>query len=191
MASYDSLSGFRTLVDAYDPGNQWRNAQGLIAETFPHNIAVGPQALVSGTCYFSQIFIPGGKTLTNCHVSNSITGVSITVARIGLYDTAGTLLASCANQSSAWEAVGFKSQALSAAYTVGTSGIYYAGVVTVAATGPGLVLGLAAAASRIGATDPLSGKPIYFGSTQSLSDLPSPLTVAAGTAPGLPWIAFS
>jgi hypothetical protein len=169
-----------------------RVAQGLIAETYPRLIGSGPFAGATGTLYFAQVYLARGDILTNCHIIVGIAGVAETFARVGLWDSVtGALLASCVDQGAGWATVGLHSQAFSAPFTVQTSGIYYLGYLVLAGTVPGLAITLAPLANRIGLTSGIAGGPLLFGSTVGLLDLPNPLVIAAGTAPGVYWIGLS
>lgn len=171
-----------------------RSAQGVISETVPHwhcQAGIAPGLFLSGTLYLHQIYLLKGDVLANALVQTAGTGgASVTFAKIGLYDTAGNLLAATADQGAgAWISNGMHSQAFLSPYTVPTSGIYFIGqLVLHSGTYPPLSVALSPNAAKIGMADPVAGKPVYEASIASLSDLPSPATIATGTLPGLIWI---
>ena len=167
----------------------WRFAQGIIAETTPRCSITAGVVATSGTLFFQQVFLKQGDLLVNCHVINGVAAIAETFARIGLYDIAGNLLASCVDQGAAWATLGIHSQPFSTPFSVPTTGIYYLALLTLAATSPGLAIIQAPAATRIGLAVGLVGKPIQDGSQNGLIDLPNPMVVAAGPTPGIFWIA--
>lgn len=167
-------------------------AQGVIAETIPRNIVL-PVVPATGTCYFMQVTLKKGAIIGNCHVLSAVAPTGLTLAKIGLYDNAGNQLAKTADVSAAWSAAGtgLFQQPFIVPYTVTATGIYYLALITTGTTAPSLAGILGAAASRIGLTPGLPGHPIQFGSQAGVIDLPSPLTVAAGAAPGIWYIGVS
>jgi hypothetical protein len=167
-----------------------RAAQGLLAETHPKlYFGVPAAAPTSGTVYFAQIYLDAGVTLTQSQIAIMIVGVTCTMARVGIWDRGGNLLASTANQAAAWESLGNKTQALTSPFTPAISGPYYAGLIEVAATAPAF-LSAPSATNKIGMSPGRPGFPAYIGSQDGQTDLPGALVIAPGTAPSLPWIAF-
>ena len=168
------------------------NAQGLIAETGQRINPTGPQAVASGTLYFTQIFLVAGEVITTSTVATGIVATVQTFARVGLWDcVTGALLASCVDQGAAWATLGLHSQAFSVPFTVPVSGVYYIGALTLAGVGPGLNVIATLSANKIGLLPGLGGRPILYGSVAGLVDLPNPLVIAAGAVPGALWIGVS
>ena len=92
----------------------------------------------------------------------------------------------------AWATVGLHSQALSSPYTVTASGLYYAAILAITGTTMPLLRTMCTpSAARVGITGAAPSGGLVFGSQTAQVDLPNPGTIAAGTAPGLIWIAFS
>ena len=196
MGSYDSLSSLRAaMVDVYnsvDPYVLLRTAQGIVAETCPRATITGGGAMVSGTVYYMQIELVRGQILTTSHIVVGTAGSAVTFAKIGLYDTAGLLLASTADQTSAWATVGVHSQAFTAPYTVPTTGLYYAAWLCVASTTvPASGIASAPQVPNVGNGVAAPSGGLVFGSLVSQVDLPASGAIAAGTAPALIWVGFS
>jgi hypothetical protein len=171
-----------------------REARGYIAESGDlrddHASVIG----ISGTLYFQQVYLMPGDIITTVDIGIGVAPVALTLAKVGFWDAVtGTLLASTADQSASWATVGIKANALQATLTIpsppANSGIYYIGHLAIASTTmPSVCSGTAApVAARANLVTGVGGRPILFGSTTGLSDLPATLTIAAGAAPGTFW----
>lgn len=169
------------------------NAQGLLGQSGISREHAGASnvGLVSGTCYFQQIYLKAGVTISNIFMAIGTAAVGLTLSKNAFFDTVtGAVLASSADQSAAWgTTTGTKQVPLLSPFTPSASGAYYVGWLALASTMPAMALGgsAIAAATRLGMTGGIGGRPILFGTQTGLSDLPNPLVIAAGTTPGTFW----
>lgn len=152
-------------------------AQGFIAETLPRHNILGAYALTTQRLEGCLIGLRSGDVVTNVHCVVSTAGTSVTVARIGLYSTAGVLLASCANTTTiATDAASFRSVALSSPYTVTADGGYYVAILAVfTGTAPQLLRGV----SQTNALDAAGSGSRGAVSQTGQADLPDPATFGA------------
>ncbi len=194
MASYDQMSSLRAaMIDVFnktDPDTILRNARGVAAETFDTNRNGVSTILISGTTYLSGLPLLGGTVITNLSVQITVAGAAVSLSKVGLYNTSGTLLASSADQGSSWNTAGYKTIALTAPYTVPATGVYYGGIVFVtASTAPTFARGQAPTAIQglLGCVS-VNGGILPYASVTGQTDLVS-VTVGAGTAPGNIWMA--
>lgn len=171
------------------------SAEGLVAQTIARTNVVGTIPTgntVSGTVYFTSIYLYAGQTLTNALIGVSVAGVLVTMGKIGLYDNAGNLLASTANVTSAWESAGLKSHAFSAPYVVVTSGLYYMGVIIISTTPPQCYRGVLPSSLNAALATAIGAGQVPFGSLAGQTDLPvSAGVIVPGSAPGVYWIGLT
>lgn len=163
-------------------------SQGLVVQSFDRNILISnAQALASGQMNGAGVYLFAGDVITNAHWEVYVAGTSVTIGRVGLYNTAGTLLASSANDTAIWTATaGMRTKALSAPYTVLVSGWHYVHLLPV----------FSGTAPQIGRATNVNFYNLSVNGGQTpnnvqtgLSDLPSPATFALGS--WTPWIALS
>lgn len=196
MAAYDSLSSIRAaMTDVFNSVNPYvaqRNLQGIIAETTPRYAVIAGGLMVSGTVYYVQVYLFRGQVLATTHIVVGTAGSGVTFGKVGLYDSTGVLLASTADQTNGWTAVGTHSQAFAVAYTVPVTGIYYAALLTLASpTAPSPGISSTPQAGNIGNGGAAPSGGLVCASQTGQTDLPAPATIAAGTAPGVFWVGFS
>lgn len=107
----------------YGPGDH-----GFLAWSCPVEAASGTyQLATAGTIYLSRVHLPTAATITNLHVHVTTAGGTLTSGQCfaALYDVAAiTKRGTTATQHTAWESVGAKTMALSAAYAA-SAGDYY------------------------------------------------------------------
>lgn len=142
-----------------------------IAESFPRVAgANNTVALTSGRMHLVAVPLMAGQVVTSLTFVSSGAAVTPTHWWFALYTPALALCAQTADQlTAAWTSATAKTVALAAPFTVPTSGLYYAAVMSAAATPPTLLAG-----NTIG-SPVLTMPPVLTGtSTSSL----------AGTAPG-------
>lgn len=112
-----------------------RAAFGVFAETAPRHMASAPMALVDGTVYFVGVELLVGDVVRNLACIIGVAGVAVTRAKLGLYaKTGGAPLAQTADQSAAWQSTGPKLHAVTAAYAVTTTDVYYFAMLAKATT---------------------------------------------------------
>lgn len=110
---------------------------GTLAESMPRIVAgVNLAALTSGTLFLQAIYLRAGTTVTNVgFCSGTTASATPTNGFHALYDINRNLLAQSANQTTTvWAANTVRFLAMTTPYKVTTSGLYYAGVLTVATT---------------------------------------------------------
>lgn len=161
------------------------HGQGLKGENFSRYFMQAGTAAVSGTVYFQGIGLSIGDVITNIHVRIVTGGTSVTACKVGLYDTAGTRLALTADLGTSWQSGGMKTHALTAPYTVLTTGMYYLALFHTASTGA--QPGRSTAAGGI--YEAVSGS-MLMGAQSGQSDLPSSATIANSGQLGF-WVGWS
>jgi len=104
---------------------------GCIAETIPRDLCSETNTTVaaSGTLWMQAIKLVAGQVLNNIMLSSATTAAGTPTNCIaGIYNAARQLVAQTADQlTAAWAANTVKTLALTAAYRVPTSGLYYIG----------------------------------------------------------------
>ena len=163
------------------------DAQGLVSQTFDReNSGGGGTILIDGSVYFGLMPFRAGQVINNLSILITTQATTMSIGKLGLYDLSGNLLASTASQTTAWESTGVKTAALTAAYTIPSTGAYYGAVFAKASTLPTMLRNLAGSGSA-GLAVGSGARVIALQATQT--DLPSTATFAA-SALGF-WIAAS
>jgi hypothetical protein len=158
---------------------------GVIAETMPRELCaeVNTTAGASGTLVMQAIYLTAGQLVSNITVWSATTAAGTpTNGFFALYDANRNLLAqSLSWTTEAWAANSAKTKAMTAAYRVPTSGLYYIGLLQVATTIATIKGGTARTGGQLNAAAPI----IYGTSTTGLTNaLPNPAAAltAVGTA---------
>ena len=165
--------------------------QGLLAWSFdPAMASSTPTALVTETLYLTGIFVRSPMLATNVLLVTTGTAASgITACGVGLYSSAGTLLASNTS-ATPWGTAGVTTFALGTAQLL-TPGLYWVGVFLEATGMPTIRYANAGIAVNTG----LSAAHYRFGvyGSGTTTTLPSPLTPASITETALIpfWAALS
>lgn len=112
---------------------------GTLAETIPRELCTETNSTIpsaSGTLFMAAIYLTARQLVSNIILSSATTAAGTpTNYAAGLYDSARNLLANCTNQTTtAWAANTVKTLAMSTAYRVPTSGLYYIGFYMTATT---------------------------------------------------------
>lgn len=149
-------------------------AQGWVSQNFDRALATQNPILIDGTIYFQLVPLRAGDIVSTISIIVQTAATTMSIGKVGLYDTSGNLLASSASQTTAWESQGRKDVALTAAYTVPTTGGYYAAVFAKASTLPHLAGG----SNQSFAGTPLGSNPRTMASQASQTDLTNPATFA-------------
>lgn len=102
---------------------------GAVAWTQDPATATGGATSTGGTVYLMRIAVRQAMTITAIGLVVTTAGATLTTNQnfVGLYNSAGTLLATSADQTTAWGTIGYKSAAISQAVT---PGYYYVGIVS-------------------------------------------------------------
>lgn len=115
--------------------------RGYLAWSLPPFAATAGSALATaGTVYLTRLRrVPAG-TVTNIIIFLSAGGSTLTVGQCfaALYDSAGTLLGTTADQSTSWASAGFKTMPLSGGSVTRSSGDLYVAKWFNGTTGPSL-----------------------------------------------------
>lgn len=150
--------------------------QGLKGENFSRYFAQGGTAVVTGTVYYLGVPLVKGDVVTNILVRILTLGAGITANKVGLYDSAGNLLATSADLGVSWQTTGFKTHALTGAFTVTATGLYYIALFctfTVTAPQPMRCAALTGSFDAVG-----TGVLLMAAQTGVATNLPNPGTLA-------------
>jgi hypothetical protein len=154
---------------------------GLLAESFQAMLIPNALGMTTQTLRASGIGLTAGQIVNNVcvFVSVTVSGTTPTLIRVGLCDQNYNLVASSANRAASGDFAvqGFVAVPLSAAYTVTTSGLYYAvylqnGVFSV--TNPTFYSGT----TSTQAGKPITGTKRLWFEQSGLTDLPNPAVPA-------------
>lgn len=154
---------------------------GCLAETIQRNVCpeVNTSALTSGTLYMMAIYLKAGTLVSNISFFSATTAAGTpTNGFFALYDSSRNLLANCANfTTEAWAANTIKTKAMSTAYRVTVSGLYYLGIMITATTVPTLKGGTAKTGGQLAGTALI----LHGNSTTGLTtSLPNPAAAITG-----------
>lgn len=109
-------------------------AQGLVTETFPRHANASNQAPSSGDLVASMVGLLEGDVVTDVYVIVGTAASGLTLAKVGIYDLNGYLLASSADISASLGTQGMKQLALSAPFHATRQDGYYVGLLQVGTT---------------------------------------------------------
>lgn len=183
------------LLTAYGPFNTPINfaPNGYLAESIPRNLCpeVNTTLLTTGQLWLQAIFLYAGMVVTNISFWSATTALGTGTHQLfGLYDSSRNLLASSADvTSAAWAANSEKKLAMTAAYTVPSTGLYYCGVSVAATTMPTFKGGTARTGGQLGSAA------LQLGGISSSSGITTTLPNPAGALTANPtvsaWCAVS
>lgn len=138
----------------------------------------------SGVMRLQRHKIRTAETITNLHVGVLTVGATLTAGQnlMGIYDTAGNLLAQTGDQSVAWTSLGLKTAALTSPLAL-PAGDFYVGFLSVGTTPPAFARGHDNSSSFINGLT-ASGQHLYISHGAGLTALPATitLTTTSGTA---------
>jgi hypothetical protein len=124
----NSGQALANLYAAVSPTDNWGVA-GCKGETMDRNLCpeVNTTAGTTGQIRIQAIWLTAGTVVSNIAFCSATTAASAPTHYVfALYDLSGTLLATTADQTStAWAATTYRVLAVTAAYTVPTTGLYY------------------------------------------------------------------
>lgn len=115
------------------------SVSGAFVETFPRFATATGIALVSGTPRLVAISLRAGEVVNQLSFIAGSGSSGLTHGWAALADVTGTILATSADDTTAWANGAVRTYALAASYTVPTAGIYYIVLCAVASTAPNLV----------------------------------------------------
>lgn len=165
-----------------------RQGRAIITETVDAIAMIGTAITVNGTVYYCAVGLRAGDVVTNLSIFVQTAGTVMTRSRVGLYDIAGNLLAQSADQGASWQAAGLKTIALTAPFTILTTGLYYVAVIAIGTVQPTLSRG---ASSLISAPAGIGAGAIPFTGQLAQADLPNPGVIAANVISFVYWICLS
>lgn len=129
-----------TLQDLQDQiSAEFRSADhNLLGWTYDPAFAQGGSSVTSGTVYLGRLRLENDASVTNVILTVTSAGSGLTASQnfAGLYDTSGVLIATTADQSTAWQSLGAKTMALSGGPFGLTAGDYYVALLSNGATPP-------------------------------------------------------
>lgn len=162
------------------------SAQGYGGEVYPRMNAGTSSTPTSGDQRGTLCGLFAGEVITNIYCQVTAVGTNVTLAKAGIWNTSGTLLASTADLSSSQFAsgTGIKGGALSSPYTVTADGGYYIGFIFVASSSP-TILRNANVTGNTGAGVG-SGVPFAFAHTGQ-SDITNATVTASNLAHWFGW----
>ena len=158
----------------------------LLGETLPVDAATGTGITTGGTIEFGLVGLRAGDVITNVISSVTTAGVTLTIVRLGLYNTSGNRLAQTADVKADFASTGVKVEPLTATYTIPSTDGYYLAIITTGTTQPIFERGLSSSTmyNAIG-----SGVRRYA-IQAAQTDLTNPATLANTTTGGI-WLAVS
>lgn len=179
------------------------SSAGLLAWDFPYamatatSISTASAAVIGGTLYLAKLVLAAGTVVTNLwfRIATAASGITTGQNFGGLYSASGTLLATSADLSTVIGTnTGAIQAALTAPYTVATSGTYYAAFFFNAGTTEP-TLGVFANQNTITTGAQSLGSVTTFGNTAAkfpfavnttgnTTSLPATLTMSSNTATG-------
>jgi hypothetical protein len=131
---------------------------GNLAETMPRHICpeVNTTIGTTGQIFCQAIWLTAGTTVSNISISSATTAAGTPTHYVfALYNTALTLLASSADQTStAWAANTIKTLAMGTPYVVTSTGLYYIAISVVATTVPTIKGGTARTSGSLASQTP-------------------------------------
>ena len=161
-------------------------AQTVSRETCPE---INGSVLTSGTLFLTMIYLYAGTVVTNISFFSATTAAGTPTNQIfSLYSKNFQLLGNTANDTTtAWAANSIKTLAMTSAYTVPVSDIYYVGIMVAATTVPTLKSSSASLA-QLGARFPFSGG---NSNTSLTTTMPNPCTALITGSNSRPWAAIT
>lgn len=159
-------------------------ATGTLAETMPRETCpeVNTTAGASGTLFLQAIYLKAGTLVSSITIWSATTASGTPLnGFFALYDQSRNLLAQSANfTTEAWSANSVKTKAMTSAYRVTVSGLYYVGLMQVATTIATIKGGTAKTGGQLAAAAPILNGTSSTGLTTAL---PNPAAaITAGTA---------
>jgi hypothetical protein len=165
------------LIAASDRRRQLElDALGIIVQTMDQKVCDQAIAPTAGNLNAALVGLVTGDVVTSIVLHVVSNGSGVTLAKVGLYDQSGTLLASSADVDTTFTSGSVPRKQvtnLSSPYTVTSDGAYYLAFVTVGGTSPTLLR----ASTRTSAA--IAGGVLPYGALSGQTDLPSSITLPA------------
>lgn len=156
---------------------------GFLDWTIPFYAATASRTLVNGTLYVFKMWAKANISISSLWINVLTAQTTGTSGRnwMGIYNAAGTLQQSSADQTTAWSTTGNKQATITpVAFNKGDG--YYIAILQAAST----PMAIAGAGASTGANINLSGSSVIYGvaATGQTGALPSTITPASVTASG-------
>lgn len=156
--------------------------RGMLAEAADLRQTVAGQALTDGTCFASLVGLYAGEVVSKILFSVTQAGTSTAPTHFYGYlaSTAGVKLAATADSASSGQltAAGIGSLSFSSAFTVVTTGVYFAGLLQVGAFA-GNALQVSRIGNATGAGQAFGSNPAYAVAQTGQTDIPASFTFSA------------
>lgn len=180
------ITGPNSRVSARTRASVLAKAQGFAGESFPRSVSPGSFTPAAGDQRAILVGLLVGETVTSLFHHVTVAASGLTLAKLGIWDASGNLLASTADVSAQFAALGVKGGALTAPWTCPADGGYYLGAVFVGGTPPALLRGTSGITGY-------TGQPFGVGAPPSIAstgktDITSMGIGASGNAPWVGWI---
>jgi len=154
---------------------------GIVSETFPAAAATTSGLMISQTVYYNAIGFLKGDIVTYINIPVVAFGTTTTNCYVAIYDSAGNRLAVSNDLTTALDTSnGMKQCALSAPYTIPSTGLYYAAVLVVNGT-PANCPTIARGSSNSTVTAGIGAGVRLSGTQTGQSTMPSTATIVAGS----------
>lgn len=172
---------------------EYLGISGAIAETIPRQICTETNTAAptaTGTMFMMAIKLRRGQVINNISFHSATTAAGTPTNGIfALYDSARNLLAQTANfTTEAWAANTIKTKALTAAYTVPTTGLYYVAIMITATTVPTLKGNTARTGGQLASQAPIIAGASSAGLTTTL---PNPAAAITANSTLTVWAALT
>jgi hypothetical protein len=139
--------------------------------------------------YFMLVPLRKGTVITNLYIGVTTGGTGTSLSKCGIYSVGGSLLASSADQGTAWNTAGALTVALTTPYTVtADAGHYVALVAKTATTMPTLLRAEPSGGGQ--AMNAIGSGAQAIGTQSGQTDLPTTATIGATSAIGF-WMGWS
>lgn len=174
----DAQGGLYPAVQIVDPWSVY-GINNTISESIPRVLAgVNLSALTSGTLFMQSVYLRAGQRIANITFCSGTTAAGTPTNQFfALYSASRVLLAQTANATTtAWTANTVVTRALTASYTVPTTGLYYVGIMVAATTVPSLVGMTAAGNAAVRSAAPILSGNSSTGLTTALPDPAAAIT---------------
>lgn len=168
----------------------YMDSLGIYAQTVDY-AATGSSALATTqTLYGNMISLLAGDPVSTLHVGLAVIGVSVTLAKAGLYTKTGnTLVASCADASATMNgSAGIKPLTMSATYFPSTDDVFYGSFLAV---GVGTQPTLLQAKGAVATTGAINSGVIQCVTMAAQTDLPATATFIAAAGARTFWMGVS
>jgi len=115
-------------MDSKTPPEIRAAAEGLVAQSFERVLMQSNTALVTQRAQVASVPVKANQKISTVYFGNSIAGTSVTLARVGIWNSAKALVASCVSDVTLVTSTGLRTATLTTPYTMPADGVLYVGV---------------------------------------------------------------